>query len=98
MVGRHVEGPPVEVDVETGGVGRHEEGGNAEWRAGLAGCTCEHDVVRRMVETRVEALAAVDHPFIAVWGRGGFEIRGIGAVLRLRQPERQAPGAGEAAR
>ena len=56
VVGRHVERPPEEVDAEPGRVGRHEEGGDADRRAGVARRAGEDDVVGGVVQPGVEAL------------------------------------------
>ena len=66
VVGRHVEGPPVVVDLEAGRVGRDEEGGDPARLAGLARGAGEDEVVGGEVHPGVEALGAVDHPVAAV--------------------------------
>ena len=97
VVGRHVERPPEEVDVEARRVGGHEERGDADGRARLARRAGEDDVVGGVVQPGVEPLHAVDHPLVAVAHGGGLEVGGVGAVVRLGQPEGEAAGAVEEA-
>src|SRR5205823_1606534 len=42
------------------------------------------------VHARVETLGAVEHPFLALAARRGLEPRGVGAVTRLGEAEREA--------
>ena len=95
VVGGHVEGPPEEVDAEARRVGGHEERADADGRAGVAGRAGEDDVVGGVVQPRVEALLAVDHPLVAVGHRGGLEEGGVGAVAGLGEAEGEATGAVE---
>jgi hypothetical protein len=51
-----------------------------------------------VVQAGVEPLPAVDDPLVAVGHRGRLEERGVGAVVRLGEAEREAAGAVEEAR
>ena len=75
--------------LKPGGVGRHEERGDADRRARLARGAREDDVVRRVVQPGVEPLRAVDHPLVAVADGGRLEVGRVGAVVRLGEPERE---------
>ena len=66
-------------------------------RAGLAGRAGEDDVVGGVVQAGVEPLHAVDHPLVAVAHGGRLQVGGVGAVVRLGEPERQAARAVEEA-
>ena len=89
VVCRHVERPPVEVDAEPGRVRRHEKGGDANRLARLTGRAGEHDVVRRVVQTGVEPLHAVQDPLVAVLDRCRFEVAGVRTVVRFGEAEGQ---------
>ena len=52
----------------------------------------EDDVVRGVVEAGVETFVTVDHPLVAVRDCRRLEIGRVGAVIRLRQPEREPAG------
>jgi hypothetical protein len=61
----------------------------------VSGRPREDQVVGSGMHAAVEALRAVDHPVVSVTDRLRFQPRGVGPVVRLRQPERHASLAGE---
>ena len=88
VVGRHVEGPPVELDLEPLGASRGTM--NAVMPRGLARRARgagEDEVVAGAVHPRVEALGAVDHPFLALPAGDRLQVGRIGAVVGLGEPE-----------
>ena len=93
MISGHIERPPEEVDGEPGRVRWDEEGRDPKGLSGLTRRAGEDDVMRGVVQSGVEALLAVDHPFLAVGHGHGLESGRIGSVTRLRQPERQPAAA-----
>ena len=84
MVGRHVERPPHELDLEARRVGRHEEAVMPLRIARLARGAREDEVVGGVVQAGVEALDAVDDPVVAVAARGGLQPGGVASRGRAR--------------
>ena len=93
MVGRHVEGPEVFLDLHAVGVGRHQQRADAACRAVVTAGACKDDTVRGDVHAGGPHLLAVDAPAgtpVAGFRHGScLHVRGVGAVLRLGQPEGQ---------
>ena len=92
MVGGHVEGPFEGLDFYAGCGARDDEGGDALWRAVLAGGAGEDEGVRGAVHAGLPAFVAVD--FVAglavLEGDGfgaGVHVGGIGAVMDFSQAE-----------
>ena len=97
MVGRHVERPEVLLDLESAGVGRDEERGDAVAVAGVAAGAGEDQIVGGGVHAGVPGLLAVDAPAVSVTPRARLHVRRVRAVLRLGDPEREAERAVEEA-
>ena len=76
-----------------GSTGRGEERGDPVAVAGLAGRAGEDQVVLGLVDAGVPRLLAVDDPLVAVALGVRLHPRRVGAVLRLGDPEREAPPA-----
>src|SRR5713226_9758738 len=66
MVGRHVEGPEIFLDLEAGGFSRDDKAGDALRAAVAAAGAREEEIVRRDVQARVPDLRTVDLPAVAV--------------------------------
>ena len=98
MIGRHVERPPEELDLESRRVGRDEKGADPLRIAGLAAGASEDDVVGRVMQAAVPPFHTVEHPLVAIAYGGGLHVGRVAAVVRLGQAERQAPRAVEKAR
>lgn len=103
VVRRHVERPLVRCDLQTGRLSRHDECSDATRRPCFAGCPREHKTVRRAVHPRLPFLVTVDFiACLAVRKRDGFgrrvHVRGVGAVVDLRQAERRPEFALDAGR
>ncbi len=98
VVGRHVERPPEEVDVEARRIGRHQERTDALRASRLARGAGEDDVVGRVVESGVPPLHSVDHPLVAIADRSGLHVGGVAAMVRLGEPEGEPASPVEEAR
>ena len=90
VVGGHVERPQELEHLEARALGRHEERGDAVAVAGLAAGAGHDHVVLRLVDAGVPRLLAVDDPLVAVAHRRGLHVRGVAAVVRLGDAEREA--------
>jgi len=103
VVGRHIERPQILLDGETARGHRRQERGDAVGVAGPPAGTGEDQVVRRGVHAGVPGLLPVDHPartpaHLPIPGhcprRRGLHERGVRAMRRLGDPEREPPPAG----
>ena len=94
MIGRHVEGPHIFLDLDALGVRRHQKAGDAAGVAVIARSAREQRAMGRDMHAGGPHLLAVDHPSgDAVAGRlhrAGFHMGRIRAVLRLRKAKRDA--------
>src|SRR5690242_10675733 len=89
VVGRHVEGPQVLLDLEAGGADRDQEPGDAGTAARGAAGAGEDQVVRGGVDAGVPGLLPGDDPVFAVFGRGRLHEGGVAAVLGFGDAERE---------
>ena len=94
MVGRHVEGPHILLDLHAFALRGHQEAGDAARVAVIAGGAGEQHAVGRDMHAGVPHLLAVDPPALAVVGRTaprrGLHPGRIRAVLGLGQAESDA--------
>ena len=95
VIGRHVEGPPHELDVEPRRLDRDDETADPFGVALVAGRPGEHVVVGRGVHAGVPSLGAVDDPLVAVTVGGRFHPGGVRSVHRLGQTEADPGFAGQ---
>ena len=91
MVGGHVEGPEVLLDLHAGGIGRHDEAGDAGGVAVIAAGPGEDHAVGGHVHAGGPHLLAIDQPAgLAVLFMGnpaGLHVGGVRAVQGLGQAE-----------
>ena len=101
VIGRHVEGPQILLDVHAFAVGRHKKAGDAVGVAVLARGAGEQRAMGGDVHAGRPHLPAVDRPaghaVLRRALRAGFHMRGVGAVVGLGQAEGDAVFAGDAA-
>src|SRR5690348_150569 len=91
VVGGHVEGPQVFLDLEPGSSDRDQEAGDAVAAARFPAGAGEDQVVRGGVDAGVPGLLAVDDPVAAVADGAGLHEGGVAAVGGLGDAEREAP-------
>ena len=89
VVGGHVEGPQVLLDLEAGGADRDQEPGDAGAAARGAAGAGEDQVVRGGVDAGVPGLLPGDDPVFAVARRGRLHEGGVAAVLGFGDAERE---------
>ena len=88
VVGRHVEGPVVVVDLHARRARRDEERADPRGLADLARRAREDDVrARRTSITLFQRFIAVDDPVVAVAARGRLQPGRVAAVVRLGEAE-----------
>src|SRR5689334_11080649 len=87
VVGGHVEGPQVLLDLEAGGADRDQEPGDAGAAARGAAGAGEDQVVRCGVDAGVPRLLPGDDPVPAVFGGRRFHEGGVAAVLGFGDAE-----------
>ena len=94
MVGRHVEGPHVLLDLHAMALGRHQEAGDAAGIAVIARGAREQRAMRGDVHAGRPHLLAVDDPALDVVAgrrhRARLHVRRVGAVIRLGQAKGDA--------
>src|ERR1700722_5964908 len=101
MIGGHVEGPHIFLDLDAPGVRRHQKAGDAARVAVIARGAREQRTMGRDMHAGGPHLLAIDHPSgNAVAGRlhcAGFHMGRVRAVLGLREAERDAMFSGSLA-
>ena len=89
VVGGHIEGPMIKVDVESLGIRGDEERRDAVRGSVFAGSPREYDVMRGAVQPAVEALHAVDDPLVAFPVSIGFHVGRVAAVVGFGDSKRE---------
>ena len=101
MIGRHVEGPHIFLDLHAGALGRHQETGDASGIAVIAAGAREQRAMGGDVHSSSPHLLAVDEPSVdAIAARlhgAGFHVGGIRAMLGLGKTEGDAVFSGDRA-
>ena len=90
VVGGHVEGPQVFLDVHARRVHGNEEGGDAEGVAGCAGGARHDHVALGHVHARVPGFFPVDDPVVSIANSRRFHIGGVRAVFGFGNTESEA--------
>lgn len=94
MIGRHVEGPEIFLDLHTRRITGHDEAADAERVAVFARHTRKHEIMRRHMHARIPHFLAIDEPAInavALLAHSAcFHPCGVRAVIRLGKAEGNA--------
>jgi hypothetical protein len=87
VVGRHVEGPEVLLDLEALGVFRDQEGRDPEAISRLPAGPREDEIGLGPVHSRVPGLLAVDDPLVTLAGGARLHVRGVRTMGGLGDAE-----------